>query len=501
MKPNALLWTLLGFVALAPAAGAQVVVSPDTVRLSLAAGEQAETALLVTNEGTAALALSAVPLPAGETTGEPGEVLFATAPEMFLRLSDLAMTDDGRLFVMVHHGEVQELTAELDTVGSFEHTPLLQRARGVAWMPPEDAGREQGTLWWLETTSAEYEPSSDCQIGIEEAALVETDLDDAPTGRTIPLAIPPAPPGGEGVFCTDVLSNLSYDAEAGLFYYSGSVDRYAVTLDGTGAEGYPVRALSGYPSGSPIWLGGFDAPADAFDQGVGLGQQAPVWRVAITYRDGVSTGAETPLAGVGPPEHPRITNVFGVQRSRLDPSVLYVAAQGAGLWVYAVRAHPVPPPWFRLAPLTPEVTPEQTDTLTVRFDASRLSPGVYEGVVALREDDPNGEPTARVPVVLTVTPPTSGEDAASVSKGVRLLAPYPNPSRGATTVPLVLGEAAEVHLVVFDVLGREVAVLHEGRLGAGEHRFVLDAALPAGAYLVRASGAGGGAVQRLTIAR
>ena len=82
---------------------------------------------------------------------------------------------------------------------------------------------------------------------------------------------------------------------------------------------------------------------------------------------------------------------------------------------------------------------------------------------------------------------TANEGETLAQGGVRLEAPYPNPSRSAATVPLVLGEAAEVRLTVYDVLGREVALLHEGRLAAGEHRFMLESrALPAGLYLVRA---------------
>ena len=39
---------------------------------------------------------------------------------------------------------------------------------------------------------------------------------------------------------------------------------------------------------------------------------------------------------------------------------------------------------------------------------------------------------------------------------------------------------------VYDVLGRRVALLHEGMLGAGRHAFGLDGgALPAGVYVVR----------------
>jgi hypothetical protein len=65
---------------------------------------------------------------------------------------------------------------------------------------------------------------------------------------------------------------------------------------------------------------------------------------------------------------------------------------------------------------------------------------------------------------------------------------YPNPSAGASTVTLTLAAATTVEVTVYDVLGRKVASLSEGRLSAGMHRLSVDVStLPAGLYLVRAT--------------
>lgn len=84
-----------------------------------------------------------------------------------------------------------------------------------------------------------------------------------------------------------------------------------------------------------------------------------------------------------------------------------------------------------------------------------------------------------------------------------LHAAYPNPFATATTLHLDLPEAAEVRLVVYDVLGRAVAVLHDGPMKAGSYRTTLRAAgLPSGTYLARLTTEGGFAqTQRLTILR
>ena len=83
--------------------------------------------------------------------------------------------------------------------------------------------------------------------------------------------------------------------------------------------------------------------------------------------------------------------------------------------------------------------------------------------------------------------PVSAEDEPEPGKpGIELRA-YPNPAAGASTVALSLPERAEVRLVVYDMLGRNVTTLHAGALAAGSHEFGFDATgFPAGVYLVRA---------------
>ena len=63
---------------------------------------------------------------------------------------------------------------------------------------------------------------------------------------------------------------------------------------------------------------------------------------------------------------------------------------------------------------------------------------------------------------------------------------YPNPFTAQATLRFSMPEAAPVRLAVYDVMGREVAVLVDGSLDAGEHRvpFAADH-LAAGTYLYR----------------
>ena len=107
---------------------------------------------------------------------------------------------------------------------------------------------------------------------------------------------------------------------------------------------------------------------------------------------------------------------------------------------------------------------------------------------------------------------TGGSSASKGSEGgvpeaFALQAAYPNPFAASATIAFDVPETAHVRLVVYDVLGRAVAVLADGPFEAARHAVVLDGrGLPAGTYLVRmttegASGATFVQTQRLTLVR
>lgn len=95
-------------------------------------------------------------------------------------------------------------------------------------------------------------------------------------------------------------------------------------------------------------------------------------------------------------------------------------------------------------------------------------------------------------------PAEDGPSAASF----RLRPVGPNPAEGTAAVAFELDRAQTVRLAVYDVTGREVAVLAEGTRAAGVQTVALDvAALPAGVYVLRLAGEGGTATQRFTVAK
>ena len=78
----------------------------------------------------------------------------------------------------------------------------------------------------------------------------------------------------------------------------------------------------------------------------------------------------------------------------------------------------------------------------------------------------------------------------------------PNPVRSRAAVRFTTTSAGPVRLTVFDVLGRQVAVLAEGERASGEHEAALDASrLAPGVYLLVLESGGARAVRPVTIIR
>lgn len=77
-------------------------------------------------------------------------------------------------------------------------------------------------------------------------------------------------------------------------------------------------------------------------------------------------------------------------------------------------------------------------------------------------------------------------EGAEVPSSVALDQNYPNPFNPTTTIAFTLDRTQHVRLSVYDVLGREVAVLVDGVQGAGAYRVPFDATgLVSGTYLYR----------------
>ena len=100
-----------------------------------------------------------------------------------------------------------------------------------------------------------------------------------------------------------------------------------------------------------------------------------------------------------------------------------------------------------------------------------------------------------------------GDPSPSSAASLLLSAPAPNPFSAATHVSATLPRSGRYRLAVYDVAGREVAVLAEGLGDGGRHtlqwagRDARGAEVPSGVYFLRLESQGGIQVQKLVIAR
>ena len=84
----------------------------------------------------------------------------------------------------------------------------------------------------------------------------------------------------------------------------------------------------------------------------------------------------------------------------------------------------------------------------------------------------------------------STEDENIIPTEFALSQNFPNPFNPTTTIEFTVDTAQDIRLSVFDILGREVAVLAQGPIAAGTHTVQFDATdLASGTYFYRVTGA------------
>lgn len=140
------------------------------------------------------------------------------------------------------------------------------------------------------------------------------------------------------------------------------------------------------------------------------------------------------------------------------------------------------------------------DVATLQF---RIRPEGGSGAVewALREvyDGPGGAGGRYAPGTFETAVPV---EEGPVPPAFALDAAWPNPASGATTLAYSLPAPTHIRVVVFDLLGREVAVLADEHRPAGHHAVTFDAGrLASGLYLVRVEASGEAQTQRVMVVR
>lgn len=166
---------------------------------------------------------------------------------------------------------------------------------------------------------------------------------------------------------------------------------------------------------------------------------------------------------------------FASEGNRIELTVANTASRSAeGL---RVKVEGVPA-WVRLEPeehLLEALGAGEEALASFSFSVDRSAPVGEAFTLGFEAQLPEGGRWAKE-IHLVVAPPQE----------VRLLANYPNPFRERTRIAYELPQAARVRLSVYDLLGREVALLADGEQGAGHHEAQWSAGTSAsGVYLCR----------------
>lgn len=161
----------------------------------------------------------------------------------------------------------------------------------------------------------------------------------------------------------------------------------------------------------------------------------------------------------------------------------------AGFEVQHARAQSGAMDWTLLAFVEGAGTTNQPQQY--RFRAEDLAPGTHR--FRLRQVDVDG--TSELSPVVEV--------ALRMEVPYRLSAPYPNPARGTAQMELRVQNTQAVRAVLYDAMGREVAVLHNGPVRAHTPLTlrVDGPALTSGLYLVRVTGTSFVTTRRVSLVR
>ncbi len=91
-------------------------------------------------------------------------------------------------------------------------------------------------------------------------------------------------------------------------------------------------------------------------------------------------------------------------------------------------------------------------------------------------------------------------DGDEIPRDYTLSQNYPNPFNPTTTIEFAMPNSGSVNLTVFDILGRRVAVLVNGKMTAGRHSVSFQASsLPSGMYLYRLTTPAGALTQKMIL--
>ncbi|HEY3296712.1 MAG TPA: carboxypeptidase regulatory-like domain-containing protein [bacterium] len=138
--------------------------------------------------------------------------------------------------------------------------------------------------------------------------------------------------------------------------------------------------------------------------------------------------------------------------------------------------------WLTSDPASGTVNPNETTTITVTAAPGTLQPNEYHTTMRVLCNAPGSPFLLQVDMnVLSVD-----QIPGLLPTEFALHANYPNPFNPTTLLPFDVPQNSQVAIIVYNVMGQEVATLVNGKYAAGRYQVSFDAGnLPSGLYLVK----------------
>lgn len=115
--------------------------------------------------------------------------------------------------------------------------------------------------------------------------------------------------------------------------------------------------------------------------------------------------------------------------------------------------------------------------------------------------NPDAGLTHLMNISLSSSPADIGSDDGDTPEKFTLLSNYPNPFNPSTAIDFTLAERSDITLTVYDLFGREIAVLASGSYSAGSYTVSFDGSnLSSGVYIYKLSnGKGQNITRKMTL--
>ena len=143
--------------------------------------------------------------------------------------------------------------------------------------------------------------------------------------------------------------------------------------------------------------------------------------------------------------------------------------------------------WLSSSPTAGVIKKDSSLDIAVTFSAENLSAGIYDGIVEIVSNDPL-HPSVKLRVHLKVDSATDINDqlAENLPKEFVLSQNYPNPFNPSTVISYQSPAPGHIKLVVYDAIGKEVAVLVDEYKAPGSYEVTFDASgLSSGIYFYK----------------